>query len=51
MTPLASLAAFVWNWPVLVVYFIICLDEVVKVPVVLWYYRKYTWAQNLTHGT
>lgn len=51
VTPLASLAAFVWNWPVLVVYFIICLDEVVKVPVVLWYYRKYTWAQNLTHGT
>lgn len=48
ITPLASLAAFVWNWPVLAVYFIICLDEVIKIPVVLWYYRRYTWAQNLT---
>ena len=35
ITPLASLAAFVWNWPVLAVYFIICLDEVIKIPVVL----------------
>lgn len=48
ITPLASLAAFVWNWLVLAVYFIICLDEVIKIPVVLWYYRRYTWAQNLT---
>lgn len=34
--------------PVLTVYFILCLDECIKVQVVFWYYRKYTWAQNLT---
>lgn len=46
--PAASLAAFYFHLPVLVVYFILCLDECIKVPVVFWYYRKYTWAQNLT---
>ncbi len=47
--PLAALAAFYLNLPVLAVYLIICMDEGVKVPIVLWYYRKYTWARNLTH--
>ncbi len=46
--PLALLAAFTLKLPVLVVYFILCLDECIKVPVVFWYYRRYTWAQNLT---
>ena len=46
--PAASLAAFYFHLPVLPVYFILCLDECIKVPVVFWYYRKYTWAQNLT---
>lgn len=46
--PTASLAAFYFHLPVLTVYFILCLDECIKVPVVFWYYRKYTWAQNLT---
>lgn len=46
--PLAALAAFYFRLPVLAVYLIICLDEGIKVPVVLWYYRKYTWARNLT---
>ncbi len=46
--PAASLAAFYFHLPVLTVYFILCLDECIKVPVVFWYYRKYTWAQNLT---
>ena len=46
--PMASLAAFYFHLPVLAVYFILCLDECIKVPVVFWYYRKYTWAQNLT---
>lgn len=48
ITPLALLAAFYWQLPVLVVYVVLNLDECIKVPVVLWYYRKYTWAQNLT---
>lgn len=46
--PAASLAAFYFHMPVLTVYFILCLDECIKIPVVFWYYRKYTWAQNLT---
>lgn len=46
--PTASLSAFYFNLPVLAVYFILCLDECIKVPIVFWYYRKYTWAQNLT---
>lgn len=46
--PAASLAAFYFHLPVLAVYFILCLDECIKVPVVFWYYRRYTWAQNLT---
>ncbi|MDO5385193.1 MAG: MATE family efflux transporter [Rikenellaceae bacterium] len=35
---------------VLTVYFIICLDECVKVPVAFWYYRKYNWARNITRS-
>ncbi len=46
--PAAFLAAFHFRLPVLAVYFILCLDECVKIPVVYWYYRKYTWVQNLT---
>lgn len=46
--PAASLAAFYFHLPVLSVYFILCLDECIKVPIVFWYYRRYTWAQNLT---
>lgn len=46
--PAASIAAFYFHLPVLVVYFILCLDECIKLPIVFWYYRKYTWAQNLT---
>lgn len=46
--PLAVVSAFYLKLPVLAVYMIICLDEGIKIPVVLWYYRKYTWARNLT---
>ena len=46
--PAASVMAFYFKLPVLTVYFVLCLDECIKVPVVFWYYRKYTWAQNLT---
>ena len=46
--PAAAIAAFYFRLPVLAVYFILCLYECVKVPVVYWYYRRYTWAQNLT---
>ncbi len=47
--PIAALTAFYYKLPVMIVYFIICMDEVIKVPIVLWYYKKYTWAKNITH--
>lgn len=46
--PLSSIAAFIWELPVVTVYFIIQMAEWIKLPFVIWYYRKYSWAQNLT---
>ncbi len=48
VAPMAFAAAFWLHLPTLAVYFIIMLDDVIKVPVALWYFRKYSWAQNLT---
>ena len=46
--PLAMLGAFVFHWPVLLVYACTCLDEVGKIPWVMIRLRKYKWVQNLT---
>ena len=46
--PLALLGAFVFHWPVLLVYSCTCLDEVGKIPWVMLRLRKYKWVQNLT---
>lgn len=46
--PLALLGAFVFHWPVLAVYACTCLDEVGKIPWVMFRFRKYKWLQNLT---
>lgn len=46
--PLGFLAAFRWEWPVLAVYFIVNLDEIIKLPAVYKHYKKYNWVQNLT---
>lgn len=46
--PLAMLGAFVFHWPVLLVYACTCLDEVGKIPWVMIRVRKYKWVQNLT---
>jgi putative MATE family efflux protein len=50
VTPVAALSAFVWKLPVLAVYCIISMDEIIKVPFVLLYYRKYKWVQNITRA-
>ena len=47
--PLALLGAFVFHWPVLLVYACTCLDEVGKIPWVMIRFRKYKWVQNLTN--
>jgi len=46
--PLAVLGAFVFHWPVLLVYACTCLDEVGKIPWVMIRFRKYKWVRNLT---
>lgn len=46
--PLGFLAAFRWELPVLAVYFIVNLDEIIKLPAVYKHYKKYNWVQNLT---
>ena len=46
--PLAAISAFYFKLPVLAVYLIICLDEVVKFPAVLAYFKRYSWANNIT---
>ena len=47
--PLALLGAFVFHWPVLLVYACTCLDEVGKIPWVMLRFRKYKWVRNLTN--
>lgn len=46
--PLGCIAAFILKLPVLAVYFVLNLDELVKLPAVFKHYRKYKWVNNLT---
>lgn len=46
--PLAILGTFVLSWHVLVIYLIISLDEIIKIPWVLKHYKKYKWLKNIT---
>ena len=48
IVPLGLIAAFVLKLPVLAVYFIVNLDEIVKLPAVYRHYKKYKWLKNLT---
>ena len=47
IVPVGMLAAFVLDLPVMVVYFILNLDEIIKIPVVLAHYKKYKWVKNI----
>ena len=49
--PLAAMAAFWWNWPVLAVYFILSMDEIIKLPWVYRHYKMYKWVCNITEKT
>lgn len=49
--PLGFVAAFVLKLPVLAVYGIINLDEMVKLPAVYRHYKKYLWVRDLTAKT
>ena len=47
IVPLGFISAFVLNWPVMVVYFILNLDEIIKIPAVIIHYKKYKWVKNI----
>lgn len=51
IVPVGLLAAFVLKWPVPVVYFLLNLDEFVKLPAVWRHYHRYRWVKNLTNET
>ena len=46
--PLALAGAFILHWSPLVVYACTCLDEVGKIPWVIFHFRKYEWVKDLT---
>ncbi|NBI73192.1 MATE family efflux transporter [Clostridiaceae bacterium] len=46
--PAGMAAAFVYNAPVPVIYALLSMDEIIKLPVVYWHYKKYKWVRNIT---
>lgn len=49
--PLGFISAFVLKLPPMWVYFILCLDEFWKIPVVYKYYKSYKWLNNITRDS
>lgn len=45
--PLGIVAAFVWSLPVFLVYFILSLEEVVRLGIAIWIFSKKTWMDNV----
>ena len=46
--PLGAFAAFILHLPILAVYFLLNLDELIKLPAVYRHYKQYKWVKNLT---
>lgn len=46
--PLAFIGTFVFNWSVIVIYILMCIDEILKVPFIYPRYKKYLFLKNLT---
>lgn len=46
--PLALLGIFVFDLPVIVIYILMCSDEIIKLPFIIPRYKKYIWLKNLT---
>lgn len=46
--PLAAAGTYWFHWPVVLVYACTCIDEVGKVPWVLYHFKKYKWVKDLT---
>ena len=47
--PLGCICAFVCRFPILFVYFVLNLDEIIKLPAVYRHYKKYGWVKNITN--
>ena len=47
IVPVGALCAFVLNMPVMFVYFILNLDEIIKLPAVYLHYKKYKWVKKI----
>lgn len=48
LIPIGMITAFVLKLPIMVVYFIISMEEIIKLPAVYRHYKKYNWVRNLT---
>lgn len=48
VVPAGLVAAFVLRLSVIGVYLVLNTDEIIKLPVVYWYYKKYKWLKNIT---
>lgn len=48
LIPIGMITAFVLKLPIMVAYFIISMDEIIKLPAVYRHYKKYNWVRNLT---
>ena len=48
--PLGYLCAFVWNFPPVILYAVLFLDEFVKLPASALRFRKYRWLNNITRN-
>lgn len=48
IVPIGCIAAFWLKLPVIWVYFLLNLDEMIKLPAVYRHYKKYNWVKNLT---
>lgn len=46
--PLMAIAAYVIKLPPIGVYFVMTLDELIKMPFIFIHYKKYTWMKNIT---
>jgi putative MATE family efflux protein len=43
-----AIAAFVFHWPIPIVYIIIMSDEIIKLPLSTWRYKSMKWVRNVT---
>lgn len=48
IVPLGLITAFALKLPVIAIYFILSLDEFLKIPAVYKHYKKYNWVKDLT---